>query len=117
MTKKTSVRIPRVGLLLLRKYSSLNSIDISLLLTNHKFMHLKVDHQKMFAHGDIHTNNIQSFWATLKRGVYGIYHHISVKYMQDMSMGSVLDITTAKKICLKWLVLSIIFCKIGIATW
>lgn len=26
---------------------------------------------------------IESFWATLKRGVYGIYHHISVEYMQN----------------------------------
>lgn len=43
---------------------------------------MRIDHQSMYADGDIHTNNIESFWATLKRGVYGIYHHISVKYMQ-----------------------------------
>jgi len=41
------------------------------------------DHQKMFAQGEVHTNNIESFWATLKRGVYGIYHHVSVKHMQS----------------------------------
>jgi hypothetical protein len=32
-------------------------------------------------HG-IHTNNIESFWTILNRGVYGIYQHISVEYMQ-----------------------------------
>lgn len=30
----------------------------------------------------IHTNGIESFWAIVKRGIYGIYHHISVKHMQ-----------------------------------
>ena len=30
----------------------------------------------------MHTNTIESFWAILKRGVYGIYHHVSVKHMQ-----------------------------------
>jgi transposase-like protein len=50
---------------------------------NKDFIHLRVDHQQMFANGAIHTNNIESFWATLKRGIYGIYHHVSLKYLQN----------------------------------
>lgn len=52
-------------------------------LAKNDFIHLRVDHTKAFSDNNgTHTNNIESFWATLKRGVYGIYHHISVKYMQ-----------------------------------
>jgi len=51
-------------------------------LTKNNFSHLRIDHSKAFSEGGVHTNNIESFWATLKRGVYGIYHSISVKYMQ-----------------------------------
>ncbi len=46
-----------------------------------KHIHLVVEHTKEFANGFIHTNNVESFWAVLKRGVYGIYHHVSVKYL------------------------------------
>lgn len=49
--------------------------------TNH--LHLSVDHTKEYANGSVHTNNIESFWATLKRGIYGIYHHVSVDYLQN----------------------------------
>ena len=52
------------------------------ILAKENIIHLRVDHQKMFSDGFVHTNNIESFWATLKRGVYGIYHHVSVKYLQ-----------------------------------
>ncbi len=53
------------------------------ILSKKGFTHLKIDHTKEYANGEIHTNGIESFWATLKRGVYGVYHSISVKYLQN----------------------------------
>lgn len=49
--------------------------------TNH--IHLRIDHSKAYSNGFIHTNNIESFWAILKRGIYGIYHHVSVEWLQN----------------------------------
>jgi len=46
------------------------------------FQHRKVDHTREFAVGEIHTNSIESFWSVLKRGIVGIYHHVSTKYLQ-----------------------------------
>ncbi len=47
------------------------------------FIRLKIDHTVTYSLGDgIHTNGIESFWAILKRGVYGVFHNVSVKYMQ-----------------------------------
>jgi transposase-like protein len=44
--------------------------------------HFRIDHRTEYARGSIHTNTIESFWAILKRGIYGIYHNVSNKYLQ-----------------------------------
>ena len=33
-----------------------------------------------YVDGDAHTNGIESLWAMLKRGIYGVYHHISPQH-------------------------------------
>ena len=35
-----------------------------------------------FVRGMVHTNGIESFWSMLKRGLLGVYHHVSVKHLQ-----------------------------------
>jgi len=45
--------------------------------------HFVIDHTKGFVNsGFIHTNSMESFWANMKRGIIGSYHHISPKYLQ-----------------------------------
>ena len=46
------------------------------------FIHLTINHSKNYSLGQLHVNNIESFWANIKRGIYGIYHHVSNKYLQ-----------------------------------
>lgn len=44
--------------------------------------HEVVNHgRKEYVRGDVHTNNIESFWAILKRGIHGIYHQVSRKHL------------------------------------
>ena len=51
-------------------------------VSKHSYKHERVDHSKEYAVGEIHTNSIESFWSVLKRGIIGIYHHVSTKYLQ-----------------------------------
>lgn len=48
-----------------------------------EFKHERVNHgAKEFVNGKAHTNNIESFWSHLKRGIDGIYHWCSIKHLQ-----------------------------------
>lgn len=47
------------------------------------YQHGSVKHgKKHWAHGDINTNSIESFWALFKRGYHGTYHSMSKKHLQ-----------------------------------
>ena len=47
------------------------------------YAHLVVNHSaKQFVDGIAHTNGIESVWAVLKRGFYGVYHQFSEKHLQ-----------------------------------
>ena len=35
-----------------------------------------------YVRGKVHTNGIESFWALLKRGYYGVFHHFTWKHLQ-----------------------------------
>lgn len=47
------------------------------------YVHDFVDHGKTYVIGDIHTQNVESMWSTLKRGIYGVYRHVSKEYLQS----------------------------------
>jgi len=38
--------------------------------------------KEFVAENGAHTNNIENFWGTLKRGILGIYHHVSPQHLQ-----------------------------------
>ncbi len=47
-----------------------------------RFDHEAVNHSvSEYVRGQAHTNGVESFWALLKRGYHGTYHHISPKHL------------------------------------
>lgn len=46
--------------------------------------HQRVHHtQQVYVAGDAHTNTIEGFWSLCKRGISGVHHVVSQKYLQD----------------------------------
>ncbi|HSW87919.1 MAG TPA: IS1595 family transposase [Candidatus Saccharimonadales bacterium] len=54
-------------------------------LAKYGYAHSSVNHKETYVirGTDIHTNSIEGFWSIFKRGVTGVYTHISPKYLQD----------------------------------
>jgi transposase-like protein len=46
--------------------------------------HKRISHSsKVYVMGDVHTNTIEGFWSLVKRGIGGVYHQVSQKYLQS----------------------------------
>ena len=43
--------------------------------------HIKIDHNKLYSYRGVNTNTIEGFWATVKRGIIGQYHSVSLKHL------------------------------------
>lgn len=53
------------------------------LLPSLGYRHLRVNHSRdEWARGTAHTNTIEGFWSLVKRGIGGVYHAVSPKYLQ-----------------------------------
>jgi transposase len=49
----------------------------------HGYAHSRVHHSlRVYVSGDVHTNTIEGFWSLVKRGISGVYHSVSAKYLQ-----------------------------------
>jgi transposase-like protein len=45
--------------------------------------HHTINHSKEYAHGDIHTNTVESSFSLLKRGIVGTWHKVSAKHLHS----------------------------------
>ena len=48
------------------------------------YKHKRINHYKnIYVIGDVSTNTIEGFWSQIKRGIDGVHHSVSKKYLQD----------------------------------
>src|SRR5205823_2303814 len=47
------------------------------------YQHKRIHHSsQVYVVGDVHTNTVEGFWSLIKRGIGGVYHAVSEKYLQ-----------------------------------
>ena len=64
-------------------YSDEYSVYDRLATPANGYDHRRIKHaQKIYVMGDVHTQTIEGFWSLVKRGIGGVYHSVSKKYLQ-----------------------------------
>lgn len=86
VAKKDALTAPKLSALVRRNVDIANTILITDEYKGYlgikSFMpHETVVHSQWYVDGFRHTNNVESFWALLKRGIVGQYHKVSLRYL------------------------------------
>jgi transposase len=64
-------------------YSDEYSVYDRLATPQNGYVHRRIKHaEKIYVMGDVHTQTIEGFWSLVKRGIGGVYHSVSRKYLQ-----------------------------------
>ena len=50
-------------------------------LDSSEFAHHAVNHGERYVDGDVHTNGVENVWSLFKRGIVGVFHKVSAKYL------------------------------------
>jgi transposase-like protein len=50
---------------------------------NEHLPHAQVQHDQYYVMGSIHTQGIENYWSLLKRGIVGVFHHVSVDHLPE----------------------------------
>lgn len=50
-------------------------------LDSSEFAHHSVNHSERYVDGDVHTNGCENVWSLFKRGIVGVFHKVSAKYL------------------------------------
>jgi transposase len=65
-------------------YSDEYSVYDRLATPQNGYVHRRIKHaEKIYVMGDVHTQTIEGFWSLIKRGIGGVYHSVSRKYLQS----------------------------------
>ena len=59
------------------EYASYNGLE------GEGYTHRRINHSAgVYVMGDVHTNTIEGFWSLVKRGITGVYHHVSPQHLK-----------------------------------
>jgi transposase-like protein len=48
-----------------------------------RYVHYTIRHSdRVYVRGQVHTNSVEGLWSLIKRGIGGVYHSVSPKYLQ-----------------------------------
>ncbi|MGI8738079.1 MAG: IS1595 family transposase [Gammaproteobacteria bacterium] len=50
-------------------------------LDSSEFAHKSVKHSELYVDGDVHVNGVENVWSLFKRGIMGVFHKVSGKYL------------------------------------